>query len=103
VFRYSQRKGTPAAEMISAASHSEIKKRSEILLKISFDKRREMLKKYIGRAMDILITDGPEKISGLTHNYIRVIVKNGKALKGRLYRARLIALNENNTISGELL
>ncbi len=101
VFRFSPREGTIAASMKQLASQSEIKRRSEILLKISFDKRRDMLKKYIGREMDILITENSEKVSGLTHNYIRVILNKGNYAKGQLCRVNLKSINENNTITGE--
>lgn len=103
VFTFSPREGTPAASIKPTLRQSEIKIHSQKLIKISFDKRKEMVKKFLGREMDVVITSDTNPISGLTHNYIKVVFKNGNPTKSRIYPARLLSLNTDNTIIGEFL
>ncbi len=102
IFRFSPRKGTPASSMRQVLTSEEIKRHSDILLKISFEKRRDMIKKYLNKDMDVIITENSNKISGLTHNYIKVILKKTDLIKGHLYRVNLKAINQDNTVTGEI-
>ncbi|MGB9599547.1 MAG: MiaB/RimO family radical SAM methylthiotransferase [Myxococcota bacterium] len=103
IFRYSRREGTAAFSMKGVSNSTEIKNRSDRLLKISFEKRHNMIKRNLGKVMDIIITDNNINSTGLTHNYIQVIIQDTSLRKGKMYRARLLSFNSNNKVNGEIL
>ena len=97
VFKYSPRKGTPAAEMKNQVSPEEKERRSEIMLALSDELEKKYLEKYVGRDMEVLYEqemhgeDG--YIEGLTNNYIRVMAKGDISLKGKLAKTKLSKVN----------
>ncbi|NLI58619.1 MAG: tRNA (N(6)-L-threonylcarbamoyladenosine(37)-C(2))-methylthiotransferase MtaB [Clostridium sp.] len=106
VFKYSPRKGTPAASFEGQILASEKEKRSNILIELSKRKTIEFNKKFIGRVMPVLIeqevNDREGYYEGFTPNYIKVICKGDKNLKGRIVN---IYLKEavDDFILGEVL
>lgn len=97
VFKYSPRKGTPAAGMKNQVSPEEKERRSEIMLTLSDELEKKYLEKYAGRDMEVLYEqemhgeDG--YIEGLTNNYIRVMAKGDISLKGKLAETKLSKVN----------
>ncbi len=97
VFKYSPRKGTPAAGMKNQVSPEEKERRSEIMLTLSDELEKKYLQKYVGRDMEVLYEqemhgeDG--YIEGLTNNYIRVMAKGDISLKGKLAETKLSKVN----------
>ncbi len=93
VFKYSPRKGTPAAEMDNQISPEEKEKRSELMLKLSDVLEEKYHQKFIGREMDVLyeqeIHDKKGYIEGLTNNYIRVVSMSNLDAKGKILPTRL--------------
>ena len=106
VFKYSPRKGTPAASFEGQILASEKEKRSNIIIELSKRKTIEFNKKFIGRVMPVLIeqevNDREGYYEGFTPNYIKVICKGDKNLKGRIVN---IYLKEavDDFILGEVL
>jgi threonylcarbamoyladenosine tRNA methylthiotransferase MtaB len=103
VFRFSPRPGTFAARIRPLSSESEVKIRSETLIRLSREKRIEAAKRFIGKEMGIVITSNSDKPKGLTHNYLKVVVNRDNLDKGKIYNARLLSLSEDGTIYGEIL
>ncbi len=97
VFKYSPRKGTPAAEMKNQVSPEEKERRSEIMLALSDELEKKYLEKYVGRDMEVLyeqeMHDEDGYIEGLTNNYIRVMAKGDISLKGKLAQTILSKVN----------
>ncbi len=97
VFKYSPRKGTPAAGMKNQVSPEEKERRSEIMLTLSDELEKKYLEKYVGKDMEVLYEqemhgeDG--YIEGLTNNYIRVMAKGDISLKGKLAETKLSKVN----------
>ncbi len=93
VFKYSPRKGTPAAQYDNQISPEEKEKRSQLMLSLSDNLERHYFQDFIGREMEVLYEQelhGKEDyIEGLTKNYIRVISKGSIELKGSLKVTRL--------------
>lgn len=96
VFKYSQRKGTPAADYTEQVSPQKKDKRSNVLIELSSRKTKEFNKRYEGRIMQVLFEQDVKGkggiIEGLTSNYIKVQCKgeadlNGQILKAKLYEA----------------
>lgn len=103
IFRFSPREQTAAFQMKSVSTLAEIKRRSERLKIISFEKRKDMLKRNLDKVMDIIVTENEQYTAGLTHNYIKVIIREEILEKGKKYEAKLISINSDNSIIGELL
>lgn len=100
VFKYSPRKGTPAASYENQVNPEDKERRSRLMLELSDELERQYLKKYTGREMDVLYEqEMPGKkgyIEGLTKNYIRVMAKGSIDMKGALKATKL------EKISGEM-
>lgn len=94
VFKYSIRKGTPAATFPNQVSDDKKEERSNILLEMSDIHEKEFAENYIGKEIEVLFEN---EIEGHTTNYIRVVredkgenseiknVKPKKFEKGALY------------------
>ena len=94
VFKYSPRKGTPAAEMKNQISPEEKERRSEIMLSLSDELEKKYLERFAGRDMEVLYEQEMQGedgyIDGLTNNYIRVMAKGDIGLKGKLIETELL-------------
>ena len=73
IFKYSQRKGTKAAEMPEQISPEEKEKRSKELIELSDKNEEEYNKKYIGKTVEVLWEEEKQgTYKGHTKNYILV-------------------------------
>ncbi len=94
VFKYSPRKGTPAAGYSDQVPPEKKEERSNRLIELSKRKTEEFNGRFIGRTMKVLMekeTDNQEgMLEGLTPNYIRVLCKGENSLKGRIVDVRLV-------------
>jgi threonylcarbamoyladenosine tRNA methylthiotransferase MtaB len=107
IFKFSPRKGTPAANFKEQVP-SEIKEqRSKILLELSKENRIKYLNNYIGRTMLVLFEQevvGKEgKIEGLTNNYIRVVCSGGPENKGKLCSVKLNEIEEDYVLGSIIM
>lgn len=87
VFKYSPRKGTPAADFLDQVSSEKKEERSNRLLELGSVKTLEFNRKYIGRSLPVLF-EQPFKakegfVEGLTPNYIRVACRGGVEFEGQ--------------------
>lgn len=70
VFKFSPRKGTPAATYSNQIDGETKEKRSNILLELSDKNEREFAEKYVGSEIEVLFENEKE---GHTTNYIKVV------------------------------
>jgi threonylcarbamoyladenosine tRNA methylthiotransferase MtaB len=93
VFKYSPRKGTPAAKYSNQVSPEKKEERSSRLMELSKKKTEEFNSRFVGKTMKVLIEketeNGDGMLEGLTPNYIRVLCKGEEHLKGRIVDVRL--------------
>ncbi|PAB58936.1 tRNA (N(6)-L-threonylcarbamoyladenosine(37)-C(2))-methylthiotransferase MtaB [Anaeromicrobium sediminis] len=93
VFKYSPRKGTPAAEFENQVDGIVKNKRSEELISVAEKFAKEYNKKFIGQNKRVLFeTKSAEQegyYEGLTENYIKVLGKSDKDISGKILNAKL--------------
>lgn len=92
VFKYSPRKGTPAAKYKDQV-HGTIKsQRSESLIKLAEQMMSEFNYRFLGKKMEVLFEkiDG-DYYEGYTSNYIRVKVDSDKDLVGQVVKVDIHA------------
>ncbi|MBB6217933.1 threonylcarbamoyladenosine tRNA methylthiotransferase MtaB [Anaerosolibacter carboniphilus] len=102
VFKYSPRKGTPAAKYKNQVP-SEIKnKRSEKLLQLAQESAIKYNERFIGRTKSVLFETSSDSLDGyfegLTDNYIRVFCKAHEQVEGRLINVSLDELHGESMI-----
>lgn len=98
VFKYSPKKGTPAASM-GCQVHPDVKQtRSDQLIDLSERLEREYVTGFIGHEVNVLFENKSEKRSdmyeGLTDNYIRVLVKSDEDLQGAIKKVVVEGVEE---------
>jgi len=71
IFKYSKRKGTPAANFSNQVDESIKNLRSDILIDINNKNEEAYASKYIGKEIDVLFEN---ELEGHTTNYIKVIL-----------------------------
>ncbi len=105
VFKFSPRKGTPAAKFENQVPSMVKNERSEKMIKLSNELMIKYREKYINSKLEVLFEDvfDEEKnlISGLTSNYIKVVSKADKDLIGNLTTVNITAINDNYIV-GEI-
>lgn len=93
VFKYSQRKGTPAAGFSNQISPDKKEERSNILIEMSSRKAKEFNRGFESKIMEVLfeqeVKDRKGVIEGLTPNYIRVLCKGENNLNGQILKVKL--------------
>jgi threonylcarbamoyladenosine tRNA methylthiotransferase MtaB len=104
VFRYSARPGTPAAEFGDPIPDSEKKRRSEVLRRLSRQKRSRFMQSMRGKTAMVLIEENlaPRIWQGLTDNYIKVRINAKEDLFNRIRKVRITHVS-GDFIIGELL
>lgn len=91
IFKYSPRKGTPAATMENQVDPQMKHFRSEQLLNLSKVNFNKFANKFIGSELDVLFEQHIEgnKFEGLTSNYIRVVVESDKNIQGQILKVKI--------------
>lgn len=99
IFKYSQRRGTKAAEMKEQISAETKEKRSRELLELSDKNEKEYLDKYIGKEVKVLFEeqDG-DYIKGHTPNYMMVKVENYPIIENEICNVYIIKRDEQELI-----
>ena len=87
IFKYSERKGTKAAEMKNQVSGDKKEERSKILLNLSDEIEEKYLNEYVGKEVKVLFEekDG-EYYKGHTANYLMVKVKTEKDVSNTIQK-----------------
>ena len=96
IFKYSPRKGTPAATMENQVDPSTKHERSEKLLQLIEENFNKFAGKFIGQEIDVLFEQSiaENTYEGLTPNYIRVIVKSDKEIHGEILKVKLTDIKD---------
>ncbi len=90
IFKYSPRKGTPAASYKNQISPEVKEQRSRLVTQIAKKNEKKFIEKFINKPFKVLfeqeLKNKKNFYEGLTHNYIRVVADsaydiNGKVLK----------------------
>ncbi len=106
VFKYSPRKGTPAAQAENQTDPQVKDARSELMLSLSDRLEEQFLQQYAGREMEVLYEQELQGrkgyMEGLTKNYIRVAAEGNEELKGVIKNTRLKKVN-GNLFEGNIL
>jgi threonylcarbamoyladenosine tRNA methylthiotransferase MtaB len=99
IFKYSPRRGTPAASFSHQVSPQIKEKRSNMLIDLSKQKALEFNKKHEERVMTVLFEQEAKShegfIEGLTANYIRTVCEGDTKLKGEILNVRLNMAKED--------
>ncbi|MDD4495863.1 MAG: tRNA (N(6)-L-threonylcarbamoyladenosine(37)-C(2))-methylthiotransferase MtaB [Eubacteriales bacterium] len=105
VFKYSRRKGTPAAEYEGQVDPYVKEERSKRLLSLSAAKTLEFNKRFIGRRMRVLfeqeVENMPGFVEGRSDNYIRVISEGDSSLHGKSMQV-LLKYAKDDFVIGEI-
>lgn len=105
VFKYSPRKGTPAARHSDQVDGSIKEKRSARVIELSNRCQLEFNRRFVGRVMPVLYEqedrDRKGWYEGLTPNYIRVLSKGDAGIAGNILPTKLTEA-ENDCVFGEI-
>lgn len=103
-FKYSKRKWTVAAKMENQVDGNVAQQRSEKLILLANEMKKEYMNSQIGKKMKILIEEqNGELAQGYTPNYIMVKVKSDKNIIGQEICVRLDKINDDETMSGTII
>ena len=91
IFKYSPRKGTPAATMENQIDPQMKQFRSEKLLNLSKENFNKFASKFIGEELEVLFEQNivDNKYEGLTPNYIRVVVDSNEDIRGQILKVKI--------------
>ena len=96
IFKYSPRKGTPAATMENQIDPQMKQFRSEKLLSLDKENFNKFASRFIDKELDVLfesnVVDG--MYEGLTTNYIRVVVPSEKDIQGEILKVKITKVKE---------
>jgi threonylcarbamoyladenosine tRNA methylthiotransferase MtaB len=105
VFKFSPRKGTPAATFKGQVDDRIKEARSKRVIELSEHCTREFNRMHLGREMPVLYEhearEGGNVFEGLTPNYIRVLTRGNNSLVGNI-RETWIIREENGCVIGEI-
>jgi len=104
VFKYSIRKGTPAATMGDQVDPQIKHDRSEKLIKMSSKNFAKFASTFIGKELEVLFEKNvkDDVYEGLTTNYIRVYAKSDTDIQGLIKNVKIIDVKDN-FIEGSLV
>ena len=105
VFKYSPRKGTPAAKMMNQVDGNIKEKRSRKLIDLSNKNENMHNEQYIGKDVDVLFEEFEKGyFRGHTANYIVVNVKGEEKQKNEFVnKIKTVRVLENNAETRELI
>ncbi len=85
VFPFSKRKGTKAYSMPDQVDERIVKKRVSMLIELGRMKKNEFYKLHAGKELEVIVEreDGEGLYSGISRNYIPVLIKSSRDIKGK--------------------
>jgi threonylcarbamoyladenosine tRNA methylthiotransferase MtaB len=102
VFSYSDRKGTEASSLPNKIPPEIIHQRSEILHSLGKEKWSRYLDRFIGKKLSVLIENRRDrktgKLTGLSDNYIRVLLDGDDSLKNKILSVNITLRDENKLL-----
>ena len=106
VFKFSPRKGTPAASLVGQVPSQVKEARSMQVIKLSEHCAQAFHSSFISTEMPVLyeqeVKDSKGLYEGLTPNYIRVLSFGNNSLIGNIVKTRLIKV-ENESVLGDCI
>ena len=107
VFPFSVREGTPASNMGDRV-HGDVKKeRSKELRKLNRDLMLKYQKKFINQVRNVIIEDkrdyDTELLTGVTDNYLRILVEDEDKYQGNMVRVKLIKSHDYENVFGKIV
>jgi threonylcarbamoyladenosine tRNA methylthiotransferase MtaB len=102
VFRYSQRPGTPAADMPDQLPEPEKRARARELIALGAELRRRFHEAHVGERLDVLVEGAGDGIAeGTSDNYIKVRFPGDRELVDRLVAVRGVRA-DNEGMEGQV-
>lgn len=103
VFKYSPRKGTPAADFADQIPESVKDRRSALMLDLAQELTESFAKEYLGKTVEVLLEEeiSSQKWRGHTGNYLQIIA-TGEASSGIFARVR-IEKSEKGVLFGRII
>ncbi|MBC8631185.1 tRNA (N(6)-L-threonylcarbamoyladenosine(37)-C(2))-methylthiotransferase MtaB [[Eubacterium] tenue] len=91
IFKYSPRKGTPAATMENQIDPQMKHLRSDKLIALNKKNFNKFAIRFIGEEFEVLFEQniGDNKYEGLTPNYIRVVVESDEDIQGKILNTKI--------------
>lgn len=91
VFKYSPRKGTPAATMENQVDPSTKHDRSEKLLQLNEENFNKFGQKMLDKEFNVLFEQkvGDNKYEGLTENYVKVMVESDNDISEQILKVKI--------------
>ena len=91
IFKYSPRKGTPAATMENQVDPSTKHERSEKLLQLNEENFKKFGQKMLDKEFNVLFEQkvGDNKYEGLTENYVKVIVESDNDISEQILKVKI--------------
>ena len=107
IFKYSRRKGTKAAVMENQIPEELKTKRSDILLKLDKEHRKEYEAVLVGIEQEVLFEeqvtiDGKDWFVGHTKEYVKIAVPAGENLANQLQVVKVSAERAGDLLTGEV-
>ena len=104
IFKFSPRKGTPAATMENQVDPSTKHERSEKLLQLNEENFKKFGQKMLDKEFNVLFEQkvGDNKFEGLTENYVKVIVESDKDLSEQILKVKITDV-KNEFLEGILV
>ncbi|MHB9093223.1 MAG: tRNA (N(6)-L-threonylcarbamoyladenosine(37)-C(2))-methylthiotransferase MtaB [Eubacteriales bacterium] len=103
VFKYSPRKGTPAAGYPDQVSAEAKDTRSKRLIALDRENQKRFAAKFIGESVEVLaeqLVDKEKDVwEGLTDNYIKVLFKSDENLRGNFVEVRTVKLQGTSLLA----
>ena len=100
VFKYSQRKGTPAAKMPNQVDGNIKEQRSKKLLELSDKNEQEYNKNYIGKNVKVLFEEEKKGVyKGHTQNYILVYCESSEDLSNKIIEVQCSGIKNDYLIA----
>ena len=105
VFSYSQRPGTPAAQMSGKVPAEEIKQRSREVQQLAERKKQKFYRQHLGEKRKVLFENKSDNgsITGFTDNYIKVEADGNDNLQGEIRNTTLKNINSQGNVTGEVM
>lgn len=103
VFKYSPRKGTPAADFPEQVKAEDKDSRSKRLIALDRENQKTFARKLIGQTTEVLVEQlvrsEDDLWEGLTDNYVRVLLKSSSELKGEFVEVRAVKLQGTSVLA----
>ncbi len=98
VFKYSDRKGTPASLITEKVPLNTAKSRVEWLIGAGYELQAEFCAKFVGREVDVLLERRPggSFLEGYTGEYLRARLEGFEGPEGDIMRIKVNHVDENS-------